>query len=57
MYFFLYSIVEADKFTGNLFKIYETVHKEGITQVRNCLIIAVFTHNRFTDIGIDCIQK
>lgn len=28
----LKNIVEADKFTSNLFKIYETVRKEGITQ-------------------------
>jgi len=28
----LKNTVEADKFTGDLFEIYETVHKEGITQ-------------------------
>lgn len=29
--------IKVDEFTGNLFRIYETVHNEGLTQVLNSL--------------------
>jgi hypothetical protein len=35
-YVCFHSTIEVDEFTGGLFKIYETVHNEGIAQVRNC---------------------
>lgn len=38
---FCFSTIKVDEFTGRLFKLYETVRKEGVSQVIEIILIAI----------------
>ncbi|XP_021934218.1 glutathione synthetase-like isoform X2 [Zootermopsis nevadensis] len=59
----LKSTIEVDKFTGSLFQIYETVHKEGITQTfslglfRSDYLAHSATNNNIKQVEINTIAS